>query len=167
METLWLHGMGGSPNKEKIAYMKERGLNTHALHLDYNREPKRFEILRDYCIKHQIQLLVGSSFGGFLAFWLSEELGIPCLLLNPAVSLRNKRKTKPSGVSRLASPICLTALGAEDDKVDPERTALFMEKDTRDGKVILTRTWQGEGHGFTMQAFEEILDWALPKLNAH
>jgi hypothetical protein len=162
MKAIWMHGMGGSPSQEKMQLMEQYGLSTSALHLDYNREPQRFEILRDYCLTNSIELLVGSSFGGFMGFWLSEELGLPCILLNPAVSLSNKNKTKPSGVSHLKSTLCLVALGAKDEQVDPQRTLLFMEKDKREGKTIFTKVFENEGHGLSIEAFREVLEWALP-----
>ncbi len=163
MKAIWMHGMGSKPNQEKIAMMENYDLETHALHIDYSSEPKRFEILKDYCVEHKIELLVGSSFGGFLGFWLSEELGIPCLLLNPAVSLRGKEKTKPD-ITKLDSKLCLVALGSEDAQIDHKRTLKFMERDQREGKEIISKVWEGEGHGFTMEAFKEILDWSLPIL---
>lgn len=161
-----MHGMGGTPNQEKIALMESYGLETHALHLNYSQEPRRFEILRDYCIEHQIQLLVGSSFGGFLGFWLSEELGIPCLLLNPAVSLRGKKKTKPN-LSQEISPLCMVAVGGKDEQIDHSRTLKFMDRDAREGKIILTKVFPNEGHGFSMEAFDEILTWGLEELKQY
>lgn len=166
MKTLWLHGMGASPNEEKIAFMETKGFEMNALHLDYNKEPKRYEILRDHCVANQIQFLTGSSYGGYLSFWISEELGLPCLLLNPAVSIRAKKKTMPNSVTALKSPLCLTALGAKDTIIDSQRTKLFMEQDVRPDKIIKIKTWTHEGHGFSMKAFEEIIDWALVELKA-
>ena len=163
MKTLWLHGMGGKPNQEKIAYMESQGLKMHALHLDYNHEPRSFEILRDYIVENSIEFMVGSSHGGFLAFWLNEELNIPCLLLNPAVSISLKRKTKPD-LTGLKGEFCIVALGALDQQVDAQRTLKFMDKDRREGKKIITRVWENEGHGFTMEAFHEILKWGLDEL---
>lgn len=166
MKALWLHGMTGSPDQEKIAWMESKGFETHALHINYLQEPRRFEILRDYCEEHQIEFLVGFSFGGFLGFWLSEELSLPCLLLNPAVSLRGKEKTKPN-ISNLKSPLCMVGLGDQDEAVDHTRTLLFMERDQREGKTILTRVIAGEKHGFSRQAFEVLLDWAMENLRKH
>ena len=167
MNTIWMHGMGGSPNQEKIALMEKYGLTTHALHMDYSNEPQRFEILRDYCLEHEIKFLVGSSFGGFMGFWLSEELGLPCLLLNPAVSLSGKNKTKPQSMTRLISKLCLVAVGDQDSQIDHQRTLKFMDKDRRDGKTILTKVMENEGHGFSMEAFQEILEWGLECLKKH
>lgn len=164
MKTLWVHGMGATPNEEKITLMRSKGLDTDALHLDYNKEPKRYEILRDYCKANQVQFLTGSSYGGYLSFWISEELGIPCLLLNPAVSIRAKKKTQPNSVLSLKSPLCLTALGAKDNIIDHERTILFMEEDLRPSKIIKTKVWANEGHGFSIESFEEVLNWAMIEL---
>ena len=167
MKAIWMHGMGGSPNEEKISMMEKHGLTTHALHIDYSNEPKRFEILRDYCIEHNIELLIGSSFGGFLGFWLSEELGIPCLLLNPAVSLSGKKKTKPESVKQLKSTLCLVAVGDQDTQIDHDRTLKFMDKDRREGKTIITKVLTNEGHGFSMEAFQNILEWGLTEIKNH
>ncbi len=164
MKAIWIHGMGGSPNQDKIALMEQYGWETHALHLDYVQEPLRFEILRDYCTKHHIDVLVGSSFGGFLAFWLSEELGLSCILLNPAVSIRGKSKNKPNSVTHLRSALCLVALGAKDELIDAQRTLLFIEQDKRADKIILTKVFDEEGHSFTIEAFREILEWAIVEL---
>ncbi len=164
MRAIWIHGMGAKPNKEKIKMMERYGLTTHALHIDYIREPKYFEILRDYCKKNSIEFLVGSSHGGFLGFWLSEELSIPCLLLNPALSLRLKTKTKPN-VSRLSSKLCIVALGGKDKIIDHEKTLHFMKQDEREGKQIITKIYDGEGHGFSTEAFENILKWSLNIIN--
>lgn len=161
MKAIWMHGMGGRPNQEKINLLEGYGFEMHALHIDYLQEAKTFEILHNYCIEQKIEFLIGSSHGGFLGFWLSEELGIPCLLLNPAVSLRAKNKSKPQAVSRLESPLCIVALGGLDDKVDHQRTLLFMEKDRREGKEIITRVFENEGHGFTIDTFDEIVKWTL------
>ena len=42
--------------------------------------------------KSGIEFLVGRSHGGYLSYWLSEELGIPCLIMNPHLSVRLKEK---------------------------------------------------------------------------
>ncbi|WP_291727116.1 YqiA/YcfP family alpha/beta fold hydrolase [Bernardetia sp.] len=165
MKTLWLHGMGASPNQEKIKLLESYGFEMYALHLKYNQDS--FDILKEYCLKNEITFLVGSSHGGFLGFWLSEELALPCLLLNPAVSLRGKNKTKPKNMSKLESPLCIVALGEEDKQIDPKRTLVFMEKDKREDKEIITKTWAEEGHGFTMKAFKEIVTWAKDILTKH
>ncbi len=163
MKTLWLHGMGGIPNQEKMNLLENYGFEVYSLHLDYAKEPNRFEILRDYCLEKNIRFLVGSSYGGFLGFWLSEELAIPCLLLNPAVSLRGKEKTKPNS-TKLKSSLCMVALGNQDKEIDYKRTLLFMEKDKREGKEILVKVVEDEGHGFSMEAFEEIIIWSKESL---
>lgn len=163
MRTIWMHGMGGSPDKEKMTVMRDMGLEPYALHLDYTSELQSFEILRDYCMAHDIAFLTGESLGGFWAFWLSEDLGLPCLLLNPAVSLRLKTKTKPN-IRQLNSKLCMVALGDQDEQIDHKRTLMFMDKDRRNDKTILTKVIAGEGHEFSLQAFEAILCWGLDHL---
>jgi len=79
--------------------------------------------------------------------------------------LRNKERTKPN-ITRLSSPLCLVAVGSEDAQIDHERTLRFMKEDEREEKKIITKVFEGEGHGFSMNAFEEILHWALEYIKA-
>ena len=86
-------------------------------------------------------------------------MAIPCLLLNPAVSLRGKEKNKPK-ITKLESSLCMVAVGNQDKEIDYKRTLLFMEKDKREGKEIIPKIIEDEGHGFTIEAFEKIVIWA-------
>jgi uncharacterized protein len=133
MKTLFIHGMGSRPWAKGIAVLEQYGLEVFALHLDYNHQS--FNILRDYIQANQIEFLVGHSHGGFMAFWLAEELGLPCLLTNPSLSLRAKKKVSPA-VSQLACPLCLVVLGGKDELVNPQRSLQYFEADVRPNKII-------------------------------
>ena len=102
MRTIYIHGFRGRPHKQKISILKEQGMEMFALHLDYDHNS--FGQLKDYIQEQKIEFLVGYSHGGFMSFWLSEELGLPCLLVNPHLSLRAKKKVSPK-VSQLTSPL--------------------------------------------------------------
>jgi len=160
MNILWAHEMGYKPDLMKIEIIKKFGLKPFYLHLDYENNNNCFDILSDYCVEKQIDFLIGSSYGGFLCFWLSEKFGIPCLLLNPALSLRTKNKTKPK-IESLKSKLCLVALSANDEVIDYNRTLLYLENDIRKDKTIKTKIIEAEGHIITNQTFENILKWAL------
>ncbi len=164
MNILWAHEMGYKPDLMKIEIIKNFNLKPFYLHLDYENNNNCFDILFDYCIENKIDFLIGSSYGGFLCYWLSEKLGIPCLLLNPALSLRTKNKTKPN-IEILKSKLCLVALSANDEVIDYNRTLLFLENDSNSDKIIKTKIYESEKHIFSNKTFEIILKWALFELN--
>ena len=161
MKTLYIHGMGGRPRPEKLNLIQEQGFEVDALHLTYDHNS--YEILKKYIQDQKIQFLIGQSHGGFMAFWLAEELGLPCLLTNPALSLRAKKRVSPD-VSQFACPLCLVALGEDDEAIDPQRTIKYLELDKREDKIIQYKLFAGERHGLRPEIFTEVLSWAQEEL---
>lgn len=153
--------MGGRPRSEKLKLIQDQGFAIDALHLDYDHNS--FELLKKYIQDQAIQFLIGQSHGGFMAFWLSEELALPCMLTNPALSLSAKKRVSPK-VSQLACPLCLVGLGEEDEAIDYQRTIKYLELDKREDKIIKYRTFAGEKHGLSSEVFTEVLIWAKEEL---
>ena len=85
---LYIHGLDSSPLKEKLDILKASGMNVFALHIDYRNQKNSYDLLENFAKKNEINFIVGSSLGGYIGFWLAEQLGIPCLLLNPALAYR-------------------------------------------------------------------------------
>lgn len=162
MKTLYIHGMSGEIREEKLDRLRQANLEVYAQHLKYDHQS--FHTLKDYIEQNQIEFLVGYSHGGFLGFWLAEELGLPCLLINPSLSLRSKEKVSPK-VTETICPICLVALGADDQLVNPHRTLLYLEKDARPDKIIKTKWIEGEGHRLSLDTLSEAIAWALGEIN--
>jgi uncharacterized protein len=163
MKTLYIHGMGGRPREEKLEVLRKHSLEVFALHLNYNHQS--FNILRDYIQANQIEFLVGQSHGGFMAFWLAEELGLPCLLTNPSLSLRAKKKVSPA-VSQLACPLCLVVLGGKDELVNPHHTLQYFEADARPNKITKIKFLENEEHGLQLTVFSEMVAWSLEEIKS-
>jgi hypothetical protein len=161
MNTLFLHGMGARPKEWQLTCLLQHGLVPHALHLNYSTCPA-FQILCEYVQEHDIQFLVGRSHGGFYAYWLSEEFGIPCLAINPHFSVRSKQFMTPPITAR-KSPLSMIVLGSDDELVDPDRSLLFLEQEMKEypHKKIHTKVLDGVGHWLEPTAFAAHLQWAL------
>jgi uncharacterized protein len=158
MKTLYIHGMNSKPWQEGIAVLQEYGLETFALHLKYNHQS--FDVLKNFILENQIEFLVGHSHGGFMGYWLAEELGLPCLLINPSVSLRAKKKVSPA-VSQLVCPICLVVLGGKDELVNPHRSMQFFEVVARPDKITHIQFLPEEVHSLPLSTFRDMVEWAL------
>lgn len=88
MNILYLHGFGSrfNPDNEKVKALSEIGI-VHGIDIDYTMHS-------DDVISHvskkvydeKIDLVIGTSMGGWLANRLGNLLGIPFVSINPAIS---------------------------------------------------------------------------------
>lgn len=161
MKTLWLHGMGARPKEWQLKGLLDNGLEPYALHLNYSTCPA-FRILCEYIKKHDIKFLIGRSHGGFFAYWLSEEFGIPSLSINPHFSIRSKSFMTPP-ITQRTSPLSLVLLGSDDELVDADRSLLFIEREKMEfpDKNIKTLVLDGVGHWQDPDNFDTYIKWAL------
>jgi len=159
MRTLYIHGMDVVADDGQLKILSDYVHDVYALNLDYHNG-NEFDVLSKYIKKNEIGLLIGHSYGGFLSYWLAEEFGIPCININPLLSVRLRRKMQPA-ISRRACPICLTVLSAKDELVDYEQTLKFLELEKRDDKIDLIKILDDQGHYLSNGSFAEQIAWAL------
>ena len=83
---LYLHGFAscGDSNKTKVlkAYFGEKEVLAPDLPVNPH---KALSVARKIIIDHDIDLIIGSSLGGFYASNLTETMGIKSVLINPSV----------------------------------------------------------------------------------
>jgi hypothetical protein len=92
--------------------------------MDYT-DPKLFDNVLSEVKKQKIDLLIGSSMGGWFAYCISTLTGIPTLLFNPAVQGRSMNpKVKIGSVPTTHTII----LGKSDRVIDPNKTIDWFEK---------------------------------------
>lgn len=136
MKVAFFHGLESAPRSFKNECLEEIfGVeNVYAQAMDY-RIPEQFdEVL--YHLKHNpVDLLIGSSMGGWFALKLSTLLDTPTLLFNPAT---NNRSFDPTVYSGGDMPSQLVVLGKNDKVVDPIETAYYMkEKFGKAAKIVI------------------------------
>lgn len=88
MKILNIHGYNGSPHNAAYAALKENGCSDiTAPAIDYASETpeKILDKLKYIITDKQIELIAGTSLGGFFASVLSAELHIPVILVNPCL----------------------------------------------------------------------------------
>lgn len=127
MKVAFFHGLESKPFSEKnIELVKHFGeSNVYAPAMDY-RDPTLFEKVLKEIKERDIELLIGSSMGGYFAYCLSTMTGIPTLLFNPAVIGRSFDPVVELGDKPSLHSV---VLGINDDVIDPiESTAYFMNK---------------------------------------
>lgn len=161
MKTLYIHGLDSYPIPEKLEMLESYSLDVVALHMDYRTEKNVYQTLRKYAQEEQVEFLVGSSLGGFLANWLGEDLGLPCLLFNPAMSYSDSLDEYMPEITNRLCPARFVVIGAFDDTIDPEENVNWF-RDEDDGTCyqrLVVCDWLE--HQIDFVTFEEMVSWAL------
>ncbi|MGB1110328.1 MAG: YqiA/YcfP family alpha/beta fold hydrolase [Gammaproteobacteria bacterium] len=82
---LYIHGFGSCGSGNKVDALRAEFGEKNVLSPDLPVSPKAaMALLESLIAEHDIELLVGSSLGGFYAEWLNGRHGIPSVLINPS-----------------------------------------------------------------------------------
>ncbi len=167
MKALYIHGLDSFLKPDKLEIMKNLGLDPVALHLNYRETLGVYEILKDAAIHKNVQMIIGSSLGGYLGFLLSADLGLPCLLFNPAMNYKEQvfYSVMPE-VSESKCPYRFVVLGANDDTISPEETIISLKDYEKKGYHHRIVTCEWLGHQIDLTTFESMVSWALGSLKA-
>lgn len=129
IKIAYLHGLESSGKGPKNEWLYA---HYHAYDpvIDYKKESIYANIrtaVRDFAP----DFLVGSSMGGYFSFYLAQELNIPALLFNPALTYRSMepdmtgKEENPS-----ARPFIRCVFGEQDDLILPQNTRQFLQEYT-------------------------------------
>lgn len=123
MRVAFFHGLESKPFSEKNKILIEQygESNVYAPPMDY-RDPWLFDTILKEIRERNIELLIGSSMGGYFSYFLSTMTGIPTILFNPAVIDRSFDPVTEMG--------CMTSkhrviLGINDDIINPVKSAEY------------------------------------------
>ncbi|WP_338733461.1 YqiA/YcfP family alpha/beta fold hydrolase [Mangrovimonas cancribranchiae] len=124
MNILYLHGLNGNLKPEKRQLLQHYGL-VHAPRIDYENNPDAISWLYKQYQKESIDVIIGSSMGGFAGYHLCKRLQTPALLFNPALARRsvhqNTISTPPNNNHTME-----IVLGAKDTVVFPKDTLTYL-----------------------------------------
>ena len=152
-KILYLHGLDGFPKPEKIEILQKAG-EVSAPKLNYRAfkdDITLFNELADSITIEKISHIVGSSFGGYMGFYLSEYCKIPAVLFNPALSFKNLEVPVVRDFTNIEKTIIL---GIFDNVINPEQTEDFIiDNNYSNTKVVKLR--------FEHQVPEDIFALAL------
>lgn len=121
MKVAFFHGLESPARSEKNVILKELfgAENVFAPAMDY-RNPEMYNEVLNYLKENPVDLLIGSSMGGYFAHNLSSILGIQALLFNPAL---HSRSMEPQNVKCGAHrPTQVFVLGRQDEVINPMET---------------------------------------------
>lgn len=126
MNILYLHGLDGSLSDEKRKILSRFG-NVTSPAIDYRNDKYSVSKLVKAYENKCIDIVIGSSMGGFAGYHVSNALQKPALLFNPALAQRTILQeivdyTNPNQCFKQI------VLGAQDEVVDPAGTFQFLSQ---------------------------------------
>lgn len=134
INVLYLHGLDATPETDHVSILKSDQVNIISPYFDYNRGREYiFDFISNEIIKQEnIQGIIGHSFGGFLAYYLSNKHNIPCLMFNPAFDKRNEY-TIPNDVRKL-KPYSnqIAVVGSKDSDISAKVQLSHLDKSITD-----------------------------------
>lgn len=162
--VLYLHGFESSPTPIKTSALADLGYTVIAPHIHYKENRGTYERLKSLVEYFKVDWIVGSSLGGYTAFWLSQEFQIPTLLFNPALPFR---KIDPGLVPK-AIPITnanqTIFFGLKDDTVDPLTTKRWISSNIHQEGITYFE-YPENGHQISIEVFREVITKAVQQLD--
>jgi hypothetical protein len=158
--VLYIHGFDSGPIAKKTSIIAEMGCSVIAPKIHYKESKNTYRRLLQLAKEFNVEYLVGSSLGGYTAFWLSQELNIPTLLFNPALAFQ---KIDPGLVHRdvsISNTKQTIFIGMKDETVDPISTKNWLKNNhiLDQVKIIEHPT---NGHRISLSVFKEQIKMLL------
>lgn len=87
MNILYIHGFGSrfKPQSDKVKSLSSLGV-VHGVDIDYTDSKSVItQQLRDIIIQKDIELLIGTSMGGYFSAEVGQMIGLPYVMINPVM----------------------------------------------------------------------------------
>jgi hypothetical protein len=146
MHIAFFHGLESSAQSEKSRFL-HKYYAAFTPSMSY-QDPELFELSLLSLQKQKIDLLVGSSMGGFFAYHLSTITNIPTLLFNPAFVQRSIHPIVQSGSFH---PHQTIILGDIDDVIPPAESLPWIQQHVQH----YTHHFESMGHRTPIDIFEK------------
>lgn len=166
-QILYYHGLDSFLSNEKREILERFG-SVKAPIFDYrnikgNLETELFNT--DFVLN--INVVIGSSLGGLVAYLASERNNIPCLLFNPALYKNildwDIVQTSDPSTPHSRNKLAYIVLGEKDDVVVFEENRKYIEKNVRDPKQVVIE--QDMLHRIPVDIFEKHVEQVFQHLN--
>lgn len=161
MKALYIHGLHSDPNPDKIKILEEAGLKVIAPFIDYDKEQGAvYNRVKAIATEEQVDLIIGSSMGGFIGYWLAKDLVIPALLYNPALYFKSVQAFIPELESN-SNPPLFFCLGEKDKTVNPDEVKTYLQNQNPsfENIKIINASWLE--HGIDLTTFKSMTAWFL------
>ncbi len=153
MNILYLHVLDGDLAPEKRIILEKYG-KVLSPAIDYRTEYNSIELLVEQFKNEKISVVIGTSMGGFVGYYIADAYQLPSLLFNPALASRSVSQRIPTYKNPYLG-FKQIVIGAHDDVVDPRGTLAFLSKNLQEHTDYHIYVRQDLGHQIPVKVFEE------------
>ena len=157
MNILYLHGLDSKLSPEKRAVLENFG-KVYAPDLNYYTDEKAIDTILNYYPQLELDVVMGSSMGGFAGYHVADILDLPALLFNPAVAKRSVKQQLPERKNKL-NQLKHIVLGQVDDVVDPKETLQYLMQNFNARTHFHLHLVPGLGHNIPVPFFEQEVNY--------
>lgn len=147
----YFHGLESGVGGPKYKFLKDRYGDVYAPQMDY-RQANLFHNIYEQLKNQKLELISGSSMGGYFAYWMGKKLGYDTILFNPALPYRT---TVDPAVDRSGNRKSFhhIILGHADNVIVPEDTIMWLEANESRSNYHIE--WENYGHRTPVPAFKK------------
>ena len=150
-KTLYIHGLDGFLSEEKYAILSTYAQVVAPI-INYRANPTSYNDLKSMAINEKVDIIIGTSMGGCMAYHLSLHLGLPALLFNPALPFRSVGIDLPVQ-DKVRETYLHVVIGGQDDIIDPIQNLIWIV--AREKGAMDIRWKNTLGHRIPLDVFEE------------
>jgi len=125
MTILYLHGYNSTNKNERTDWLMQYGKVINPL-IQYHNFPENYKFIEKLLLRHQPNVIIGSSLGGYFAFHLGNYYRISTILLNPALLMTNI--VKPDNRLLATDNLHHICLGKNDTIIPPNTTISVLKQ---------------------------------------
>ena len=133
---IYYHGMDSFLSDDKRSILEKFG-KVSAPTYDYRKPEVLQSIADDFDDPIEDTIVIGSSFGGYLANMFSIAYDVPCLLFNPALPYRSIDLDMDQPFDSAINSLSYFVIGKEDEIIKCEDNLRFIDKFVKGPKEVM------------------------------
>ncbi len=161
---LYLHGLDSKISAEKRGVLEKFG-TVYAPDLNYYEDSHAVETILKYYPGLDIDVIIGSSMGGFAGYYVADALKRPALLFNPALQKRSVNQHIPL-FQNSCNSLKEIVLGQVDEVIPPADTLNFLQKNFNSVTHFYLHLVPELGHNIPVPFFEKEVNNFFEKVKA-
>lgn len=160
MKTLYLHGLDSFLSAPKQEILEKHTSTLLAPSIDYRANPTVIQQFIEKYEQERIELVIGSSMGGLVAYYLSWFWQIPSLVFNPALPYRSVIQELPKLPTEKPRNAWLrVVLGRHDDVIKANDTLALLLEDMPNNEPCSIHLRNDLAHQIPIPIFEEEISY--------
>lgn len=163
-KILYLHGLEGHLSDEKRKIL-EKYANVTSPKLDYRANNEMIQFLVNEYSNKNIDIIIGSSMGGFAGYYVSLIMNKPSLLFNPALPYRTSVKQIIPKTKIIRKKFSHIVIGRQDPIIKAVDNLDFLIKNTSPDDNIRINIINSLEHRIPIEIFKQEVKLFFDKIS--